>query len=174
MDISEVPLREISREVGSVFQDPRSQFFTLHVKTKIPFPSENYGIHREEIQNNVKKSIRGLKLEPLMDREIFNLSSGEKQKNVVAFVYALKPKIYVLDEPTSGLDASNMKIVSSILKEMANKKNSSNIVRKLITVGVYNALIIVVLWVFVFLLEEYLEKLYSTFSWLNMFSKVMT
>ena len=38
MDIAEHETGEFSPLVGSVFQDPRSQFFTLHVKTEIPFP----------------------------------------------------------------------------------------------------------------------------------------
>ncbi|MBU5591608.1 energy-coupling factor ABC transporter ATP-binding protein [Clostridium sp. MSJ-4] len=121
MDISKVPLREISREVGSVFQDPRSQFFTLHVKTEIPFPSENYGIHREKIQNRVKESIEDLKLHSLMDRQIFNLSSGEKQKIAVASVYALKPKIYVLDEPSANLDMEGTRQLSEVLKILKAK-----------------------------------------------------
>ncbi|WP_461612546.1 ABC transporter ATP-binding protein [Clostridium sp. Marseille-QA1073] len=121
MDISITPLREISREVGSVFQDPRSQFFTLHVKTEIPFSSENYGISREEIQSNVRKSIEDLKLDSLMDRQILNLSSGEKQKVAVASVYALKPKIYVLDEPSANMDVEGTKQLSEILKVLKAK-----------------------------------------------------
>ncbi|SHI72409.1 energy-coupling factor transport system ATP-binding protein [Clostridium cavendishii DSM 21758] len=121
MDITKVSLREISRGVGSVFQDPRSQFFTLHVKTEIPFPCENYGLDREEIQNRVRSSIEDLKLESILDRSILNLSSGEKQKLAVASVYALKPKIYVLDEPSANLDGKGTRQLFEVLKILKDR-----------------------------------------------------
>ncbi|GAA0076618.1 energy-coupling factor ABC transporter ATP-binding protein [Clostridium sp. CTA-5] len=121
MNINKVPLRDISREVGSVFQDPRSQFFTLHVKTELPFSSENYGISKEIIQKSIKKSIEDLELDSLIHRPILNLSSGEKQKVAVASVYTLKPKIYVLDEPSANLDGEGTRQLFNVLKILKDK-----------------------------------------------------
>ncbi|GMQ58844.1 energy-coupling factor ABC transporter ATP-binding protein [Vallitalea sediminicola] len=120
-DLSKDEIREISREVGSVFQDPRSQFFTLHVKTEIPFSSENYGIDSEVIQENIKKSVEDLKLHNLINKNILNLSSGEKQKIAVASVYTLGALIYVLDEPSSNLDSEGTKQLGEILKKLKEK-----------------------------------------------------
>ena len=41
-----------------------------------------------------------------MDRSIFQLSGGEKQKIACASVSACRPDIFVLDEPSSNLDAA--------------------------------------------------------------------
>lgn len=58
LDIKTASMRDISRRVGSVFQDPRSQFFTLHVRSELAFPSENYGIERHLMQKQIKKPCR--------------------------------------------------------------------------------------------------------------------
>lgn len=120
-DLSKDGIREISREVGSVFQDPRSQFFTLHVKTEIPFSSENYGIDSETIQENIKKSVDDLKLNKLIYKQLLNLSSGEKQKIAVASVYTLGALIYVLDEPSSNLDSEGTKQLGEVLRKLKEK-----------------------------------------------------
>jgi len=57
MDISEHEVGDYSAYVGSVFQDPRSQFFTLHVKTEISFPSENLGIPIDVIQHRYRNTV---------------------------------------------------------------------------------------------------------------------
>ena len=61
MDISEHETGDYSSYVGSVFQDPRSQFFTLHVKTEIPFPSENLGTPSPVIQDRFRNTVKQLK-----------------------------------------------------------------------------------------------------------------
>lgn len=114
-------IKERSYKVGSVFQDPRSQFFTMHVKTEISFPSENHGIPTDKMQKNVSKTVDSLKLSPLMERKIFDLSSGEKQKVALASVYALGAKVYVLDEPSANLDDEGTKQLYEILKILKEK-----------------------------------------------------
>ena len=104
MDISEHETGDYSAYVGSVFQDPRSQFFTLHVKTELPFPSENLGIPMGEIQKRLNGTVKELHIESLLQKSIFQLSSGEKQKVAVASVYTAGVNIYVLDEPSANLD----------------------------------------------------------------------
>ncbi|CQR73889.1 Putative HMP/thiamine import ATP-binding protein YkoD [Sporomusa ovata DSM 2662] len=118
LDIKTASMREISRRVGSVFQDPRSQFFTLHVKSELAFPSENYGIERFVMQAQIKKTVQNLNLNALLTRSVFTLSSGEKQKVAVASVYALGPTIYVLDEPSANLDSNGTSQLHDILKTL--------------------------------------------------------
>ena len=38
MDVTRQETGDFSAKVGSVFQDPRSQFFTMQVRTELPFP----------------------------------------------------------------------------------------------------------------------------------------
>ncbi|TWH49185.1 ABC transporter ATP-binding protein [Sporomusa sp. KB1] len=118
LDISTASIREISRKVGSVFQDPRSQFFTLHVSSELAFPSENYGVGRGAMQAQITKSVQDLNLKELLPRPILALSSGEKQKVAVAAVYTLDPEVYVLDEPSANLDAAATGQLLAILQTL--------------------------------------------------------
>ena len=43
-DISRLSTWEIGRLVGSVFQDPKSQFFSSELAGEVAFPCENYGL----------------------------------------------------------------------------------------------------------------------------------
>ena len=53
-----------------------------------------------------------------MNRNIFELSGGEKQKIAIASVYALDPEIFVFDEPSSSLDIDSMKELSNTIGEL--------------------------------------------------------
>ena len=53
-----------------------------------------------------------------MNKNIFNLSGGEKQKIAIASIYALNPEIFILDEPSSSLDIKSMKELSLTIKKL--------------------------------------------------------
>ena len=55
--ISEYPLYEIGKKVGSIFQDPRSQFFASITEDEIAFGCENYGVSYEELDGRVSNAI---------------------------------------------------------------------------------------------------------------------
>ena len=112
------PIYELSKNVGSVFQNPKTQFYTTNTTDEIAFGLENYGIKREVINKRITEVVKELKLKDLMDRNIFNLSGGEKQKIAIASIYALNPEIYVLDEPSSSLDIKTMKELSNVIDKL--------------------------------------------------------
>lgn len=104
-DTRDLSLFEISQKVGSVFQNPRSQFFNVDTTSELAFGPENHGMPEETVRERVRRVAEQLKLEPLLDRSIFYLSGGEKQKIACGSAAAIEPDIYVLDEPSSNLDA---------------------------------------------------------------------
>lgn len=104
VDVSNAELYETAKQVGSVFQNPRSQFFCVDTTSEIAFGCENMGMAEDEILNRVDRAAREIRCCHLLDRSIFELSGGEKQKIACASVSALQPKVIVLDEPTSNLD----------------------------------------------------------------------
>ena len=97
-------LSDIAALTGSVFQNPKSQFFNLDTTGELVFGCENLGIPREQIQQRLEKTKRDLQLDNLMDRDIFELSGGEKQQIACASCYTADPQVFVLDEPSSNLD----------------------------------------------------------------------
>ncbi len=102
--IRDMKLHQLARLVGSVFQDPRSQFFTVDTTSEIAFSCENMGVPRAEMLRRLTHTVTAMKLEPLLERSLFKLSSGEKQKIAIASVHAAGPSVYVLDEPSANLD----------------------------------------------------------------------
>ena len=104
-DVARQPLWDTARQVGSVFQNPRSQFFNVDTTSEITFGCENLGMPRDEILERLAHTVSALKLEKLLDRSIFELSGGEKQKIACAGAFMMAPQVFVLDEPSSNLDA---------------------------------------------------------------------
>lgn len=102
--ISETPMYQIAGQVGSVFQNPRTQFFNTDTDSEIAFGIENAALPLSELHQRVAQAEKDLNIENLSGRSIFELSGGEKQKIAFASVYAMNPNVYLLDEPSSNLD----------------------------------------------------------------------
>lgn len=113
--VSEQPLYDTAKTVGSVFQNPRSQFFNVDTTSEITFGCENLGQPEQSIRERLDKTIRDFHLEKLMGRNIFHLSGGEKQKIACAGVSIMEPDVLVMDEPSSNLDASSILDLRAIL-----------------------------------------------------------
>lgn len=111
-------IHELSKFVGSVFQNPKTQFYTTNTTDEIAFGLENYGIDTETINKRITEVEKDLRLERLMNKNIFNLSGGEKQKIAIASTYALSPEIFILDEPSSSLDIKSMKELSQTIENL--------------------------------------------------------
>ena len=107
--VSEQPLYDTAAVVGSVFQNPRSQFFNVDTTSEI------LGQPEKDIRERFAKTVRDFRLEKLMDRNIFHLSGGEKQKIACAGVSIMEPDVLVMDEPSSNLDAASILDLRKIL-----------------------------------------------------------
>lgn len=115
-EISETPMYEIAEMVGSVFQNPRTQFFNVDTDSEIAFGIENAALPFEELHSRVEQTTKDLHIEDLRARDIFALSGGEKQKIAFASVYAMNPDVYLLDEPSSNLDLKTIQELHDHLK----------------------------------------------------------
>ena len=103
-DIEEAELYETAKTVGSVFQNPRSQFFCVDTTSELAFGCENMGLAEDVIRARVVRTAKEMRIENLLGKSIFGLSGGEKQKIACGSVSAAEPEVFVLDEPTSNLD----------------------------------------------------------------------
>ncbi len=110
-----ISIGEVGEIVSSVFQDPRSQFFTTNSCTEMAFALENYGVERDEIINKIDAAFKLFSLERLRDRKVFDLSSGERQLVAILCMWVQNTDICVLDEPTANLDFTAIKWLSQAL-----------------------------------------------------------
>ncbi|AWW27868.1 MULTISPECIES: ABC transporter ATP-binding protein [unclassified Acetobacterium] len=114
-NVSQIPLYDTAELVGSVFQNPRSQFFNVDTTSELAFGCENMGLAADEIGRRIDDVSRDLCLDMLLERSIFALSGGQKQKIACGSVAALEPEIIVLDEPSSNLDAKATRELQSLI-----------------------------------------------------------
>lgn len=117
IDVKNVSLYALSGVVGSVFQNPRTQFFTVDTTSEIAFGCENLAIDADEINLRIEKTVGVLKIKDLLNRSLFALSGGEKQKIACASISAMEPDIFVLDEPSSNLDIKSIRELKNVLRE---------------------------------------------------------
>lgn len=110
-----MPLFDTASMVGSVFQNPRSQFFNVDTTSELAFGCENMGMPQTVIQKRMRSAVHDLKMEKLLDRSIFALSGGEKQKIACGSAAALEPQVLVLDEPSANLDAAAIEELKKLL-----------------------------------------------------------
>ncbi|MCR4933486.1 MAG: ABC transporter ATP-binding protein [Lachnospiraceae bacterium] len=106
--VSEYKSYELAKVVGSVFQNPRTQFFNADTDSEIAFGLENAGEAAKTINDTLGEVTKDLNIEALRDRDIFKLSGGEKQKIAFASVYAMNPDVFLLDEPSANLDTKGI------------------------------------------------------------------
>lgn len=117
-NIAEKQPHEISAMVGSVFQNPRTQFFNTDTDSELVFGMENSGVAYEEMHRRYDQTVCDLQLQKLCGREIFALSGGEKQSIAFGSIYALSPEIYLLDEPSANLDRQAISRLRDILLKL--------------------------------------------------------
>src|SRR5699024_5998137 len=79
-DTRDLSLIDISLKDGSVFQNPRSQFFNVDTTSELAYGPENHGMSEDIVRERVKHVAAQLKLEPLLDRSIVCVSRCKKQK----------------------------------------------------------------------------------------------
>jgi energy-coupling factor transport system ATP-binding protein len=111
----------ISKYAGSVFQNPKAQFFHTTVLDEIAFGPENKGLPRNTIIERVDEALELFGLTRLKDRNMYELSSGEQQRVAFAAIYATGPDIYFLDEPSANLDAQSIKSLKNALAVLKDK-----------------------------------------------------
>ena len=117
-------LYEIAPFVGSVFQNPKSQFYTVKTDTEIVFGCENMALPVPEMRKRLEETAHSLKLEKLLNRSLFALSGGEKQKIACASADAIHPDIFVLDEPSSNLDIATIEDLIGVIRHWQSEKKT--------------------------------------------------
>ena len=109
-----IQLHELAETVGSVFQNTKSQFYTLLTDTEIVFACENIGMERSEIFSRFEKTVQDFHMEKLLGKNVSQLSGGEKQKIACACV-SMRITKYRLYHHVSSTPFSKFKTTSPYL-----------------------------------------------------------
>jgi energy-coupling factor transporter ATP-binding protein EcfA2 len=127
-DTFETNCAELSRQIGSVFQDPEAQLVAPTVEEELAFGLENMAVAPLEINRRINEALELIGIPHLRLRSTQELSGGQKQRVAIAAAVALRPEILILDEPTSELDPIGTMEVFEVLKKLNQEHHLTIIV----------------------------------------------
>lgn len=112
VDVTELPPER--RRVGYVPAD-YALFPNTTVRRNIWLAfKKSRGMSAEEL----RRLLRVLEIEGLLDRDVEALSSGQKQRVAIARALAAKPRVLLLDEPLSSLDPMTRRLFREGFREL--------------------------------------------------------
>ena len=118
LDTVQTDIQELGRTAGTVFQNPRSQFFTANVLEELAFASENAGDTPKTTANRIAEAVNAWGIQRLLGNELRKLSGGELQLVACAAAVAGPQQILLLDEPTSNLSPEAISAFSEVLQRL--------------------------------------------------------
>lgn len=104
VSLDEVPLETQARRIGFVMQYPDAQIVTDKVWHELAFGLESIGCPSPVLRLRVAEMASYFGISDWFDRDVSELSGGQKQLLNLAGVMAMQPDVLVCDEPTSQLD----------------------------------------------------------------------
>ena len=117
-ELTQKPIYEIAMLVSSVFQNPKTHFFNVDTTQELLFFLENTGVSKKDMQERLQELLSLFPIAHLLNRNIFELSGGEKQILCLASSYIAGYKLILLDEPTSNLDHTYIEILANMLRRL--------------------------------------------------------
>jgi energy-coupling factor transporter ATP-binding protein EcfA2 len=114
----DLPISELAKFVGYVFQNPDHQIFAESVRDEVAFGPKNLGFTDEKIKVITEKVLSDMDLAGMEDEMPFQLSRGQRQRLAVASVLAMEPSILIIDEPTTGQDWRESTTLMEMVREL--------------------------------------------------------
>lgn len=116
---------ENNKKIGAVFGQKTQLWWDLPVIESFRLIKKMYKIPEGEYRKNLKKFTELLQLEDLLEKQVKNLSLGQKMRCEIAATFLHNPKIVYLDEPTIGLDVLVKENIRKFIKEINREKNTT-------------------------------------------------
>jgi energy-coupling factor transport system ATP-binding protein len=117
-DAARVPLDEVARRVGYVFQNPEHQFVAGTVFDEVAYSLRLQGVHEAVVRTEVERMMAHYRLGDVAKAHPFSLSQGQKRLLSIAAVLITGPDVLILDEPTLGLDRTAAVTVMESLRQL--------------------------------------------------------
>ena len=124
--LQEMNNKEIAKEMACLSQH-NSAPKDMTIRKIVSFgrnPHKNWfqGLNKED-EDIVTWAIEKTNLSHMENKNISDISGGERQRAWIAMALAQKPKVLLLDEPTTYLDINNQIEILELVKELNEKLN---------------------------------------------------
>lgn len=116
---------ENNKNIGAVFGQKTQLWWDLPVIESFRLIKKMYKIPENEYRKNLKKFTEILELEELLEKQVKNLSLGQKMRCEIAATFIHNPKIVYLDEPTIGLDVLVKENIRKFIKDINKEKKTT-------------------------------------------------
>ena len=108
--------KEIRNRVGVVFQNPENQVIFNSIQDELSFSLK--GLSKQEVENRINEALKKVEMSEFKNKELYNLSLGQKQRIMIAEVLAKEPKYIIFDEPTTMIDSLGKEKIYQIIKNL--------------------------------------------------------
>ncbi len=108
---------EVKRRVGLVSANA-GLYPALTVRELLLFFADLYGVPDDEALAEVQHLTELLGLSELLDRRCANLSTGQRQRVILARALIHRPPVMLLDEPTLGLDVLGCQVINEYINHL--------------------------------------------------------
>ena len=109
----------VRRRFGMLFQDG-ALFDSLSVGDNVGFPLEHHHPELDEDQRRarVDEVLAQVELPGFADRDVSELSGGQRKRVAFARAIVAKPEVVLFDEPNSGLDPMTSDAIDALILQM--------------------------------------------------------
>lgn len=116
------------RNLGVLLNNKDESFIFTSVREELSFGLKKYNYKVNTIDKRIKDALKMVNLpEEYLDKNPFELSSGEKYLVSLAVVLALNPKLIIIDDINS-LDNKNKEYLIKLLKKINSRYNKTIII----------------------------------------------
>src|SRR5881296_1341119 len=123
---SEEQMTRVRKKIGMIFQEG-ALFDSLSVYENVAFKLHEQGVPEDRVENEVRRMLRFVNLEPAIDKMPAELSGGMRRRVGIARALVGDPKIVMFDEPTAGLDPPTARTICELAMKLRDLEDVSSI-----------------------------------------------
>lgn len=106
----------LRKKIGIVFQNPENQIIFNSIEDELSFALK--GLSKQEIDKRINEALEKVEMLDFKNRDLYNLSLGQKQRIMIAEILAKNPKYLIFDEPTTMIDSIGKEKIYKIIKNL--------------------------------------------------------